>query len=169
MNDDSPQPDWSKVPLSEDFIWTSGVSGNGHPFKIGTPKPNTASTAYANQAPELGENIIIGTNNDKTLSVASKASFDINVNWQVTGPSDGMRGHPTAEETRITSITAYNLGSPGLKFYEFCFTCTEPYHFYFYDRTGDYYGNNVIWPRPGTIHWIYYWSSDPDIVRVTGS
>ncbi|GES59671.1 ribokinase-like protein [Aspergillus terreus] len=170
MSDDRPQLDWSEVSLSDDFIWTDGVSSKGHAFKIGTSKPNAMSTADAEQAPDLGENQTCSTSNEETLSVASKAGFDIQVYW--THSDTDEWSYPTAEETRITSITRYNLQTaapPPFRLYEFCFCCTEAYHFYFYDKTGDCYGINVLWPRPSTIHWLYIGSSDPDIVRVTGS
>ncbi|KAJ5799039.1 uncharacterized protein N7503_006544 [Penicillium pulvis] len=168
MSDDSSQPDWSKVSLSDDFIWADGVSGNGHPFKIGALKPKTPSTADADQAPELGKNATIGTNNEETFSVASKVPFDIKVDWPRSYTDEWF--DPTAEETRTTSITRYSLQVAGpFGLHQFSFSCTEPYHFYFYDKTGDWYGVNVLWPRPWSYHTVYFWSSNADIVRVTGS
>ncbi|KAK9794415.1 hypothetical protein SCARD494_05485 [Seiridium cardinale] len=157
-NDNQPQPDWSKVPLSDQFTWTNATSTNGRTFKIGTPKATTTSTADGAPA-------------DIFLAADNKTPFDIQVNWTGGPPPPGFANFkkPTAQETATTSITSYNLSTGPLSYNEFAFTCTEAYHFYFYDKTGDSYGNNVFWPRDGTSHIIMYFSSDPTIVRVTGS
>ncbi|UPK91289.1 hypothetical protein LCI18_002224 [Fusarium solani-melongenae] len=156
-NDNQPQPDWSKVPLSDQFIWTDATSKSGRPFKIGTPKDATTSTANATPA-------------DNFLIASDKTPFDIQVKWPGRPPPPGFARWetPTAQETATTSITAWQLNKWLLNYNEFLFTCTKSYNFQFYDKTGDSYGNNVLWPRSGTIHSIWYFSSDPDIVRVTG-
>ncbi|KAF5688822.1 hypothetical protein FCIRC_1728 [Fusarium circinatum] len=150
--------DWSKVHLRDDYTWTEGTSKNGRPFKIGTSKDTTTSSAHRGPANNL-------------LSLSSKTPFDINVNWKREPPADFFKHpkYPTPQETTITSITSYRLNTGKWFYNELEFTCTEPYHFYFYDKTGDYYGNDVFWPRDGTFHIIVFWSSDPTIVRVTGS
>ncbi|KAJ4189972.1 hypothetical protein NW767_011470 [Fusarium falciforme] len=157
-NDNQPQPDWSKVPLSDQFTWTDATSKNGRPFKIGTPKDTTTSTANATPA-------------DNFLAASDKTPFDIQVDWPGQPPRPGFDHFkkPTAQETATTSITSWKLDTGPLKYNEFLFTCTKSYHFYFYDKTGDSYGNNVFWPRDDTIHSFWYFSSDPTIVRVTGS
>ncbi|RMJ16085.1 hypothetical protein CDV36_004253 [Fusarium kuroshium] len=158
MSDDNqPQPDWSKVPLSDQFTWTDATSKNGQPFKIGTPKDATTSTSDETPA--------------DNLSVASnKIPFDIKVDWPGQPPPGGFVRFkdPTAEETAITGITGWNLNTSPFAYNELSFTCNKSYHYHFYDKSGDCYGNNVFWPRDGTIHFISYFSKSPDIVRVTG-
>ncbi|KAK1709248.1 hypothetical protein BDP67DRAFT_567962 [Colletotrichum lupini] len=154
-----PEPDWSKVPLSDEITWTDVKSANGRTFKVGVPKGTPITSAEVNGPA------------DNVLAESSKQPFDITVNWTGGPPPQGFSTFktPTAQETQITSITRYNLQTSGIDYNEFSFSCTETYNFYFYDKTGDYYQVNVFWARPDTLHYVSYFSSDPTIVRVTGS
>lgn len=159
-NDNQSKSSWSEVPLSDQFTWTDATSSNGQPFKIGTPKATTTSNST-----------VEGTPADKFLAATSETPFDIRVDWSGGPAPPGFADFkkPTSEETATTSITSYNLTTGWLSYNEFAFTCTKAYHFYFYDKTGDCYENNVIWPRDGTSHTIIYFSRDPTIVRVVGN
>jgi len=157
-------PDWSSVHLSEDFTWTDAISSNGRAYKIGTSKDSTTvSTADQTLGAKGGD--------ARATALTNKAPFDTKVNWTGKPPPERpgvVFDTPTAEETATTSITKYALLTAWLHYNEFHFCCTEPYSFYFYDKTGDYYGCNVFWARPSTTHSVAYFSSDPTIVRVTG-
>lgn len=168
-NDSKPQPDWSSVPLDDKFTWTDATSSNGHPYKIGIPKSATTSSG-ADEHP-TSEGWVESLQADNFLAKSGKTPFDIKVEWKGEPPSSGFVNFkkPTAEETATTAITSYKLHTGSLSYNEFTFTCTESYHYYFYDKTGDSYGVNVFWPRPATTHYVMYFSSDPTIVRVTGS
>jgi len=163
MSDDSQiQSDWSQVTLSDEYTWTDGMSKNGRPYKIGTPK--TTTTSNADEAPATG-----GTNDEP--EAASKSSFNIAVNWTGRPSSQGFAQYntPTDQEKSTTSIQSYLLQTGSAKYNEFSFSCTESYNFWFTDKTGDSYQCNVFWPRPSTTHHFSYFSSDPTIVKVTGS
>jgi len=161
MSTDNTGPNWSQVKLSDQYDWTDGVSTNGRPFKVGTLKSDSPPPPK-DQVGDLQLNAV---------AAKSKSDFDIQVHWQGRPPPDGFTpvNKPTAEETQITSITSWILNTAPLSFNEFKFTCTESYNFHFYDATGDSYQCNVFWPRSATIHVVWYFSSDPTIVRITGS
>ncbi|KAK1759790.1 hypothetical protein QBC47DRAFT_116392 [Echria macrotheca] len=164
MSDDSQiQPDWSQVTLSDEYTWTDGVSKNGRPYKIGIAKTTTTSNADE-AAPATG-----GTSDE--AKAASKSSFNIAVNWSGGPPTQGFAQYctPTDQEKSTTSIQQYLLRTGPAKYNEFSFSCTESYNFWFTDKTGDSYQCNVFWARPGTTHYFSYFSSDPTIMKVTGS
>ena len=160
MSTDSTEPDWSKVKLSDQYDWVDSVSTNGKPFKIGTPKSDR-------QRPAADE---VGDLQFDAVQVQGKTPFDIKVNWPGRPPPPGFIdfNKPTDDEKRITSITSWFLKTGPANYNEFEFTCTEAYNFLFYDA-GDSYRCNVFWPRESTIHFVTYFSSNPTIVRITGS
>ena len=164
MSTDNTEPDWSKVELSDQYDWVDSVSTNGKPFKIGTSKSDSPPRA----ADEVGD---LQLNATEGVQAQGKNPFDIKVNWPGQPPPSGFIdfNKPTAEQTQTTSITSWFLETGPLKYNEFEFTCTEAYNFLFYDATGDSYRCNVFWPRDGTVHTVTYFSSDPTIVRITGS
>jgi hypothetical protein len=166
MSTDNTPPDWSKVKLSDEYNWTEGVSENGKPFKIGTPKSAGQPPVAEKDAEQDSDHPA-----ESFWSFDSKVPFDISVNWPVTpNPQGFLNFHkPSAEETRITSITSFHIAKWPLMHNELNFTCTAAYNYVFYDATGDSYRNNVFWPRDGTVHIIQYFSSDSRIVRITGS
>ena len=161
MSTDNIEPDWSKVKLSDRYEWVDSVSTNGKPFKIGTSKSDS-------QPPAADK---VGNLQLNAAEVKGKIPFDIKVNWVGRPPPSGFIqfNKPMAEETRISSITSWFLKTGPLKYNEFEFTRTEAYNFLFYDATGDSYRCNVFWPREATIHFVMYFSSDPTLVRISGS
>jgi len=165
--DNTTEPDWSKVPLSEEYTWVDATSSKGTPYKIGTPK-EAIQTQASEGAEALNLNAVPLSLN--AVREGGKSPFDIKVNWIAKPPpmGFGQQHKPSPEETRITSITSYLNNKSPFRYNEFSFCCTEAYHFYFYDMTGDYYGLNVVWPRPLTLHTFFFFSSNPTIVRVTG-
>ena len=160
---DTSEIEWSQVELDDAYEWTDSVSANGKPFKIGVPKHSSSSS---NVVPKHHHDAI----SDDCLSAKSnddKPPFDINVNWTVYGSYDEDK-QPTEEETRITAITHYRIYpqiiTAGLRI-----RTTKAYKYYFYDETNDRYPLNVFWPRPWDYHILNFFSSKPNIVRVTGS
>ncbi|EXF77995.1 hypothetical protein CFIO01_04341 [Colletotrichum fioriniae PJ7] len=47
-NNSQPQPDWSKMPPSDEIIWTDVTSANGRTFKVGVPKGTPTTSAEVN-------------------------------------------------------------------------------------------------------------------------
>lgn len=161
MSTNNTEPDWSKVELSDQYDWVDSVSTKGKPFKIGTSKSDS-------QPPAVDK---VGDLQSNAAEVEDKTPFDITVNWPGQPTPQGFIpwNTPTAEETRITSIISWFLQMGAADYNEFDFSCTEAYDFTFYTADGEGYGCNVIWPRPSTTHYVGYFSSNPTIVRITGS
>ena len=156
-------PDWGTVSLDPKFTWTNGTSAKGETFKIGTPieAPGPGADAARQH----------GAADMQHAAPSGKTPFDITVKW-TGGPPPACfdaSTKPSAQETATTSITSYQINTGYLYYNELAFACTEAYNFTFYDATGDYYTNNVFLAYSGISHHIIYFSSNPTIVRITGS
>ncbi|KAK4183867.1 hypothetical protein QBC35DRAFT_517950 [Podospora australis] len=122
-------------------------SKNGNKYQIGVARPDVS----------------------QEISI-QKAGFAVDVNW---GPSEDWvyLDSDLANRTRITRYKLVQNPEPGPDFqgiwyeWDFWFTNTDSYDYFFEDRTHDEYENNTWLKRD---HFTSYNSSDPTIIRVRG-
>lgn len=130
-----------------DIIWEERTSKNGNPFYVGYRKSETE---------------------EATVSLSAKHDFQVDVDWPAS--KDDKWKVTDSDFQKITGITRYNVYGPRVWFkaykYYLEITNVENYDYYFVDATGDEYNLDCF--RRGN-HYVQYNSSNPTIIRITGS
>lgn len=102
----------------------------------------------------------------------TRASFDIAVNWPANSKLTWIDKND--DFYKKTGIKCFRMWASGNPFYtyEVGVITDVPYHYTFYDETGDSYSLNVIFTgsdmQSGKMHDVMYNSDRPTIVRIVG-
>ena len=142
-----PATSQNDVPDIDNIKWVEHKTKSGDTYRVGTKATATKQGQEENDIPE------------------SKHDFDIAVNWPV-GNSDWKQ--PTADVQSTAAITGYKLYFQEKSAFSYIlyFSNTEHYDYIFFDKTGDSYECDTY---VNDDHYVQYNSSNPDIVRITGS
>ncbi|KAG8703831.1 hypothetical protein FRC09_003916 [Ceratobasidium sp. 395] len=138
----------SQSNTTPDFKWEKATSDNGKEYEIGSLTQGDETT------PDPG--------------VTPTSGFNVEVNWTVGDPKEW---HYTSEDfKRLTGITRYKLYEDRYEgsFFGYIleFSNIINYHYYFTDKSPDWYSKNTFWNGD----WALKYSSEkPTVGRVEGS